>query len=219
MATTQPIADPTQYPSSHYYLHPSDHASAKLVSIPFRGTSYAEWKRSMILGLTAKNKMCFVNGSLEKSSSDSSDAKAWEHCNNMIIRWIIASLERPIARSVMYYITAREMWRDLEERYGQTLVAQVYSLHTELFNVVQEPIMTISDYYTKIKSIWDQLDILDPVPICSCHGYTCGLTKKVLESQQNQRLIRFLMKLVDPFNQVRTNILMMEDLPHASLAY
>lgn len=174
--------DPTLNPSSPYYLHPSDHASAKLVSTPFDGTGYADWKRSMIIGLTAKNKMCFVDGSLEKPSDDANEAKAWEWCNNMIIGWIIASLERPIARSVMYYITTREMWKDLEERYGQISVSQVYSLHSDLFNVIQEPNMSISEYFTKIKSIWDQLDVLDPIPVCTCHGCSCGLTKKVLKS-------------------------------------
>lgn len=118
----------------------------------------------------------------------------------MIIGWIIASLERSIARSVMYYVTAREMWKDIEDRYGQTSVAQICSLHTKLFDVVQESGMSISEYFTNIKSIWDQLDALDPVPICSCQGCICNLTKKVLKSQQNQRLIRFLMKLSENFN-------------------
>ena len=83
------------------------------------------------------------------------------------------------------------MWKDLEDRYGQTFAAQVYSFHTELFDIVQEPNMTISVYFTKIKSIWDQLDAPDPIPVCSCQGCACNLTKKVLKSQKNQRLIRF----------------------------
>lgn len=64
MAATSHTMDPTQDPSSHYYLHPSDQASAKLVSIPFVGTGYAVWKGSLIIGLVAKNKMRFVDGSL-----------------------------------------------------------------------------------------------------------------------------------------------------------
>ena len=48
----------------------------------------------------------------------------------MIIGWIIASLERSIARSVMYYVRSREIWQDIEDRYGQTSTAQIYSLHT-----------------------------------------------------------------------------------------
>lgn len=119
----------------------------------------------------------------------------------------------------MYYVTAKEMQQDLEECYGQTSAAQIYSLHTELFEVAQEAYMSISEYFTKIKSVWDKLDVLDPVLIYSCQGCTFSLTKKVLKSQQNQRLIRFLMKLAEPFNQVRSIILMMEDLFNPSLAY
>lgn len=51
----------------------------------------------------------------------------------------------------MYYVTTREMWKDLEDRYGQSSVAQVYSLHTELFDVVQEIDMTISEYSLKLR--------------------------------------------------------------------
>ena len=99
-------------------------------------------------------------------------------------------MERPIARSVMYYVTAQKMWQDLEDSYGQTSAAQIYFLHTELFDIAQETDMTISEYFTNIKSIWDQLDTLDPVPVCSCQGCACNLTNKVLTSQRNQRLIR-----------------------------
>ena len=59
------------------------------------------------------------------------------------------------------------MWKDLKDHYGQTCAAQIYSLHTELFDVVQESDMSVSKYFSKIKLIWDQLDALDPVPICS----------------------------------------------------
>ena len=65
----------------------------------------------MIIGLTAKNKTCFVDGSLDKPAANSNEVKAWEHCNDMVIGWIIASLERSIARSVMYYVTEKDVER------------------------------------------------------------------------------------------------------------
>ena len=36
------VTDPTQNPSSVYYLHPSDSASARLVSIVFDDTSFSD---------------------------------------------------------------------------------------------------------------------------------------------------------------------------------
>lgn len=55
-----------------------------------------------MIELIAKNKLCFVNGSLPKPSANAQDVKAWERCNNMVLGWLIASLDRVVAKSVMY---------------------------------------------------------------------------------------------------------------------
>lgn len=107
-----PQIDPTQNPSSIYFLHPSDYAGLKLVSTPFDGTGYGDLKRSM--SLIAKNKLCFVDGTALKPSN-STNANCWERCNNMVIGWLIASIDRVIAKSVMYYNNAHEIWSDLED--------------------------------------------------------------------------------------------------------
>ena len=57
------------------------------------------------------------------------------------------------------------------------------------------------------------------VPICICNGNICGSTKKVLKLQQDQRLMTFLMKLDDQYGSVKTNILMLPELPNVSTTY
>lgn len=151
MATDQ--TDLTQNPSSFYYLHPSDHAGSKLVSTPFDGTGYSDWRRSMIISLTAKNKMSFVDGTFPQPSSTSSEFKAWIRCNNMVIGWLIASLDRLIAKSIMYCNTAHEIWSDLEERFGQASMAQLFSLQEDLTHTSQQPNQHIAEYFTKMKAI------------------------------------------------------------------
>lgn len=145
-----------------------------------------------MIGLIAKNKLCFVDVTLPKPSANESDMKAWERCNNMLIGWLIASLDRVVAKSVMYNRYASEIWTDLEERFGVSTSAQIYSLHEELSNMSQETNMSITEYFTKVKSLWDELDNLNPLPTCVCNGCSCGLTKKVLKLQQDQRLMSFL---------------------------
>ena len=125
LAMTHPDVDPTQDPASIFYFHPSDHAGIKLVSTPFDGTGYLDWRRSIIIGLTTKNKMSFIDWTTPKPSSGSVDSKCWEWCNNMVIGWIIASLVRTVAKSIMYYNDAHEIWCDLEERYGKSSYAQL----------------------------------------------------------------------------------------------
>lgn len=63
----------TQDPSSVYYIHPSENSSASLVSEKFKGENYGEWKRGMIIAFAAKNKLVFVDGSLDEPSVDDPD--------------------------------------------------------------------------------------------------------------------------------------------------
>lgn len=79
--------------------------------------------------------------------------------------------------------------------------------------------MSIAEYFTQVKSIWDELDSLTPLPVCECQGCSCGLTKKVLKLQQDQRLMSFLMKVDEQYAPIKTNILMLPELPNVSTAY
>lgn len=62
--------DLTQNPTSVFYLHPSDHANTKLIYTPFDENVYSDWRRFIIIGLTAKNKMSFVDGTLPKHAAN-----------------------------------------------------------------------------------------------------------------------------------------------------
>lgn len=211
--------DPTLDASSVYYLHPSDHTGLKLVSQVFDGVGYGDWKREMVLALTSKNKIGFVDGSLKKPATASEEFNAWIRCDSMIIGWIVSNLGVLIARSVHNLKTAREIWVDLEERFGQGSAAQLYSLNEEWTSLSQDSSMTVAEYYTRAKVIWDEIDSIVSFPTCQCNGCTCTLTQKFLKLQQDQRLIEFLMKLHENFAQIRSNILMMTPLPNISQAY
>ena len=101
------VVDQTQNPGSIYYLHPSNHSTMKMVTTPFNGVGFTDWKKCLIIGLVSKNKMAFIDGSLEKPDTNSPDYKAWEKRNTMLIGWIMTSLECSVAHSVIYYNTAR----------------------------------------------------------------------------------------------------------------
>lgn len=125
----------TQNPGSIYYLHPTDQANDKLVSIPFNGENFGKWKRSMLFTLTAKNKVGFIDGTLPKPLNTSTDCEAWERCNNMVIGWIFSSLDESISSSVFYHKIASEIWKELEERFGQPSSAHLYFLQEKLSNI------------------------------------------------------------------------------------
>ncbi|KAK2979691.1 hypothetical protein RJ640_027271 [Escallonia rubra] len=55
-------------PSNPYCVHHSDLPGHFFISIKLNGANYPSWSKSMIHALTAKNKIGFINGSIEQPS-------------------------------------------------------------------------------------------------------------------------------------------------------
>lgn len=125
-STTSSTLELTQNPCSVYFLHPADSTSQQLVNTIFDGEGYTDWKRMMIIGLSSKNRMSFVDGTLPKPSGEK-EAKAWDRADNMVCGWILKSLGPNMVKSVLHLPTARAIWQDIEERFGHSYVAQLFS--------------------------------------------------------------------------------------------
>jgi hypothetical protein len=96
--------------SSPYYLHHGDSPGSILVSQVLQGDNYHTWSRSMIMALTAKNKLKFIDGSLKKPSTELEDEfHAWNRSNNMVLSWILNSVSKGITTSVIYINLAEDM--------------------------------------------------------------------------------------------------------------
>ena len=203
--------------TSPYYLHPSD-ASFILVSAPFSGTNFNDWKRAVVIALSAKNKLAFIDGSIPKPELNSPTFKCWDRVNNTLMTWFMKILYQPIARSVLHFPTAFDIWRDLHERFGQTSGTQIFSIFQQLADTKQGS-DSISSFYTKLKILWDEQDAIQPLPSCVCNDCTCRITSKLLHIQEEKRLIIFLMKFSSSFTQVRSSLLMQYPMPAISHAY
>ncbi|XP_060182912.1 uncharacterized protein LOC132612848 [Lycium barbarum] len=137
--------------SSHlYYLHSSDFPGMNLVNSTFDGKGYGGWRRSVLIALSAKNKIGFIDGTCKEPAIDSIDHKLWNRCNDMVLSWLLNSLSKEIFDSVIYSKTAKALWTDLEERFGQSNGAKLYHLQKELSDLVQGS-NDIATYFTKLK--------------------------------------------------------------------
>jgi len=208
MAVSSSSSSLIENSSSPFYLNNGDHPGSILVSQPLIGSNYNTWSRSMIVSLIAKNKMGFIDGSISKPSPDDDVLfHAWTRCNNMIIAWILNSISKEIASSVIYINTCAEMWQDLKDRFSQGNGPRIFQLQKLLTTLSQEN-LSVSDYFTKIKSIWDELDNYDPIPSC-----TCGGMRSVHEKHNRDHVFQFLMGLDDSFTHIRGQILLNDPLP------
>nr|XP_009780502.1 PREDICTED: uncharacterized protein LOC104229549 [Nicotiana sylvestris] len=177
----------------------------------------AKARRSILLSLSAKKKLGFINGACKSPDLSSPDQEQWSCVNDMVISWILNALSKDITDSVIHSKTAKELWDSLEQRFEKSNGAKLYHLQKEISGSVQGN-SDIAGYFTKLKRLWDELDALNVVICCSC-VCTCERKAKLTKSLEDQRLIQFLMGLNDIYAQARGNILMMNALPSIDVAY
>ncbi|XP_070005559.1 uncharacterized protein LOC142163098 [Nicotiana tabacum] len=123
---------------------------------------------------------------------------------------ITNSLTRKIAESVMYLNTAREVWSDINERFGQSNGSKYIQIHREISSTSQGS-SDITTYFTRMRALWDELNSAYVGPTCSC-----GALLKFIE---DQHLFQFLSGLNESYSTAKSSIMLMSPLPSISKAY
>lgn len=78
--------------------------------------------------------------------------------------------------------------------------------------------MSITSYYTKLKGYWDELSSYNKIDTCMS-GKCCGAAKSVMNREELQHLMQFLMGLDESYAGTQSNILLMTPLPTTRKAY
>ena len=125
----------------------------------------------------------------------------------MVISWMINSMHVDVSSSIIYCQTTREMWLELQRLFSQSSGPKIYNLQKKISNISQNQ-MTVTEYFTRFKKLWDQLLNLEPLPEC-----TRGEIKTLSASHDKTCAMRFLMGLNENFKTIRTQILMQEPFP------
>ncbi|XP_070054846.1 uncharacterized protein [Nicotiana tomentosiformis] len=96
--------------STHsFFLHPLDYPSMNLVSSTFDGKSYGAWRRAVVIALSAKNKLGFIDGTFSIPDENSSLQSAWARGNDMVLSWLLNSLSKEITESVLYSYNTKDL--------------------------------------------------------------------------------------------------------------
>lgn len=154
-------------PDDPLVIHGSDHPGMQLVSVPLNGRNFLTWSRSMRLALCAKVKLGFIDGRYKKPSETDVDYDRWKRADSMVTSWLLNSISKEIVNCFMYSESARELWKELEERYGECNGPQLYQIQREISSISQGG-TSIADYYSWLKQLWDELSCLSPQPGCAC---------------------------------------------------
>ncbi|XP_071687526.1 uncharacterized protein [Rutidosis leptorrhynchoides] len=112
-------------------------------------------------------------------------------------------MEKDIRSSVKYANTAYEIWNDLKERFAKESAPRAYGLKQTLSTTHQNG-TTVPVYYTKLRSLWDEIDCALEVSRFSCSGCKCDIGKKISNLKDKERLYEFLMRLDAQFSVIKT---------------
>ncbi|XP_041011401.1 uncharacterized protein LOC121255189 [Juglans microcarpa x Juglans regia] len=214
-----PPPPPTKYtnladPQNPCRLETSDNPGTILVTDLVHVENFSTWSRSLQRALRAKNKIGFLNGTLSKPSNPADPlVDLWDRCNDMVVSWIQNSISLPLRSSLAFVDDAHDIWTELQERFSPQNGPRIYELKKTLVNLSQENDI-VNGYYGKLKSLWDELSIHDPLHVCSC-----GSTKTLSDRYQRDCVIQFLMGLNDSYSNVRDQIMLIDPLPSVTKVF
>ncbi|KAL0456806.1 UNVERIFIED_CONTAM: hypothetical protein Slati_1019800 [Sesamum latifolium] len=109
-------------------LQNTDHPGMGLVSVPLDGTNYLSCSRAVRLALGAKQNLSFMDGKSLKSAAGSDELEQWQRTDCMVISWLLNSISKEIVEAFTYVPSARDLWVDLEDRFGESNKPFLYQI-------------------------------------------------------------------------------------------
>ncbi|XP_038679269.1 uncharacterized protein LOC119980584 [Tripterygium wilfordii] len=134
--------------------------------------------------------------------------------NSLLKTWITNSVSPQIMQGISSWKTAGEVWLDLKETYSVLNEARIFEIYRELTTIKQKN-LSMTDYYTKCKALWDELQEYEETPCCKF----CNTHKLFLSKRNRERLMQFIMGLVEGYNHVSSQIMMINPVPDVNKAY
>jgi len=85
-----------------YSLHPTENPTIPLVSLILNPTIYNSWSKSMLIALSLKNKVEFVDGLIQQPTSNHTLFSSWKKCNDNVVLWLVHFVSTPIRQRILW---------------------------------------------------------------------------------------------------------------------
>jgi len=174
------------YNADPVYLQGSDHPGMQFTN-KLNGMNFQHWSHAVKIALRTKVKLGFIDGTCSKPSLTSPLYDQWIRCDSMVVSWLLNSIDPSLSGAFIYANSAKELWNELVERFGQSNGPLLYKIQKEIADLHQGN-DSIAVYYTKLKRLWDELADLSEILVCTCNS-DCKAIKKTIELDQRQKLM------------------------------
>ena len=120
----------------------------RLTGVLLNGKNYISWARSITFSLSGRSKLEYITGDKKKpepkvvNAPDETEKKAiteWQANDHLIMSWLLAFMELPIAD--LFYCTnsAKELWDKAEKLYGhKNNYAHIFQLQQNRHKIKQQ---------------------------------------------------------------------------------
>lgn len=193
---------------SPFFMHHADHPGLNIISHRLEETNYGDWSVAMRTSLDAKNKLGFVDGIFTRPLESDVNFRLWFRCNSMVKSWLLNSVSPQIYRSILRMNDASEIWRDLFSRFNMTNLPRTYNLTQEIQDLRQGT-LSLSAYYTRLKTLWDQLDSAEELD----EPCVCGKAARTQQKAERAKIVKLLAGLNESYAIIRRQIIAQKVLP------
>uniref|UniRef100_A0A6N2MZF3 Integrase catalytic domain-containing protein n=1 Tax=Salix viminalis TaxID=40686 RepID=A0A6N2MZF3_SALVM len=181
-----------------------NHSSQRVTTVLLNGFNYLPWSRAVTIALGGRSRLGFINGKDKAPDSNSSDFENWLAKDQMVMSWILNSMERNLAEIFSYYQSSLELWEAVKDMYGnQNNYARIFQIQQDIAKLHQngQPFVNL---LSKLKSLWNELEVYRP------HSIDPTVLRNRTEEDQ---IFQLLASLGPEFEDLRSHILMTAELP------
>ena len=178
--------------------------SQRLCSVLLNEFNYLPWSRAVTIALGGRSKLGFINGKEKAPVFDSPEYEIWLSKDQLVMSWILNSMERNIAEIFSYSESSLDLWEALRDMYGnQNNSARIFQIQQEV-NALRQDGRPFVSLLGNFKSLWSELEVYRP------HTVDPVVLKKRTEQD---RVFQVLASLGSEFEDLRCHILMSPELP------
>jgi len=134
-----------------------------ITAVIFDGQHCDLWERVLRTALKAKNKLRFIDGTLERPNEQEdeefTECHAWDMVNSMLCSWMLNIIDPKQRMSIAYSDTTKTMWDDLKKRYGLSNTPKIHQLKDNIANCKQGH-LSVGKFYSRLINLWTELNNL-----------------------------------------------------------
>ncbi|XP_075086052.1 uncharacterized protein LOC142168797 [Nicotiana tabacum] len=157
------------------FLNSNDNSGAILISLQLRGPkNYSVWSRAMRIAILGRNKLGFIDDTCKKENYGTNLVDLWEHCNAIILSWLMNCVLPELLSGMVYSSNANEIHREIA--------------------TARQGTSSILIYFSKLRVLWAEFDSLAPIP-----GRDAANSCEYVQFMERQKLLQFLMGLNESY--------------------